>query len=206
MDSLKRLFAKLFDNQKAALPDIPFVHEAIDLKSYPVSDMLHWITTDAYHLLIEVVATGYRDRLITGKSVSKSVAILDSSHSNGWLLQCSNLPYNHLDYQHFAYYLHTQVKKEGYTVNLAEKRSQRRGDAIESITKYYLKPSLRNLISSETKHGKPVAKQLFGNITIEYVLIDDQPSTFKFMANAYADSKYAEPYDFGDLIDKILDS
>lgn len=63
--------------------------------------------------------------------------------------------------------------------------------------KYYLKPKP---ISS------PKHRQQFGNIHIEFKLIDNLPSLFKIQANYYSGFNYKEPLPFDDLINTLFTS
>lgn len=193
-------FKNFFNNQVVKKADVPFLHEAIDVKKYPLTELLEWQSTDKWDEFILLIQKAYSDRLITGKSVTNTISILNSSHANGWLMHCTKNSFSDIDYRHLAYLLYSKVKKKGYTLNLSEVKSQERSPNIETITKYYLKPSLRNRFISEDN----LAGQLYGNITISYKVINGNPYEFKFEAHAYQDSKYTEPLDFSDLLDSIL--
>ncbi len=193
-------FKKLFSNQQVKKASLPFLHEAIDVKNYPLSDLLLWQKEGKWAAFIQIVQKAHSDRLITGKSITGSTSIMNSTHANGWMLHCVNHAFSDLDYNHFAYLLYTKVKRLGYTLNLGEVRSQERSPNIETITKYYLKPSLRNRFISDDN----LAAQLYGNITITYKIINGRPFEFKFEAHAYQDSKYSKPLEFSVLLDEVL--
>ncbi len=193
-------FKNFFKNQSEKKADLPFLHEAIDVKNYPLQDLLYWQKSGMWDELIMIVQRAHSDRLITGKSITKTISIMNSSHANGWLLHCNRNNFSDTDYKHFAYLLYRKVKSLGYTLNLGEVRSQERSPNIETITKYYLKPSLRNRFMTDDN----LAGQLYGNITISYKVINGDPFEFKFEAHAYQDSKYTSPLDFSDLLDAVL--
>ena len=193
-------FKNFFKDQSVKKADIPFLHEAIDVKSYPLIELLEWQNSGKWDEVTSMIQKAYSDRLITGKSQSGNVSILNSSHANGWLIHCANATLSDIDYKHLAYLLYSKVKMKGYTLNLSEVKSQERSPNIETITKYYLKPSLRNRFINDDN----LAGQLYGNITISYKVINGKPFEFKFEAHAYRDSKYTEPLDFSDLLDSVL--
>jgi len=66
---------------------------------------------------------------------------------------------------------------------------------LETIEKAYLKP----MITTEN----PI-NQRFGNILIESVLVDNQPSYLKLNASVYSDRLYSAPLPFDSLIQKII--
>ena len=194
-------FKNLFNSQSKRKANIPFLHEAIDVKNYPLADLLLWQKEEKWMALTGLISKAFSDRLITGKSVTESVSIMSSTHANGWMIHCLKHDFTDIDYKHGAYLLYYKVKQLGYTLNLAEVRSQERMPNIETITRYYLKPSLRNRFISEDD----VAGQLYGNVTISYKVINGNPFEFKFEAHAYQDSKYSKPLDFSGLLDSILE-
>lgn len=203
MGRLSEFIKQLFKQEEKARAEIPFLHEAIDIKSYPVSEMLRWQSSGQWDAVVQLVTKAYNNRLITGRPSTNPVALMSTSHSNGWLVKSRSLPqYTDRDYKHLAHYLYLQVAKQNYTLNLSEIRSRKKGTRIETITKYYLKPSLKSRFDHDGDPNK--ANQLYGNVTIEYKIIDGSPAEFKFMANAYQDHKFRPPYDFSELIDKVL--
>lgn len=183
---------------------IPFLHEAIDLKSFPTDQVESWISKGGYQEFADLIMEAYRNVLILGKqnSNSKTTTLLDSSHSNGWFLHCDQLDYFDSHYKFLAYELSQRLKDHGYTVQLAEMKSMEKSGGIEMITHYYLKPSLRNRFVQDGN----LANQLFGNISIEYKVINDSPKSFKFLAKAYKDSKFLPPNDFSDLNELLFGS
>jgi hypothetical protein len=67
---------------------------------------------------------------------------------------------------------------------------------IESKEKHYLKPIVID------RDGR--MDQRFGNITIELIKIDKNPSFLRFMAHAYNDRNYHPPENFEILIEKLF--
>lgn len=70
-----------------------------------------------------------------------------------------------------------------------------KGTFIETIEKAYLKPM--------NNHENPI-NQRFGNILIEAVAVDHQPSYLKLNAAVYSDRLYSAPLPFDTLIQQII--
>ena len=68
---------------------------------------------------------------------------------------------------------------------------------LETVQKHYLKPDF-------TQNTGPKAHQLFGNILVELVSIDDNLSHLKLLATVYSDSKYHEPLPFDQYLGEIF--
>lgn len=177
-----------------------FLHEAVDLKSYPMSDFLAWHSEKGHLDFTSEIRTAYNDYLITESSTHPKVDILVSPSSNGWIIRCQKLQAAPSSYKHFMFLLQQRLKKAKYIVNLSDIKSQQRGNSIETVYRYYLKPSIRQLMpSSKSKR----ASQIFGNITIELISRDGEPYLLKFLANNYTDQHYHEAEEFSDLMDIV---
>lgn len=199
MGRLSEFLQNLFNKENNKQAQIPFLHEAIDIKSYPIEAYLEWHKLGRWQEFSESIQNVYRDKLITGKSSNGKLSTMQSQYSSGFIIHCAKHKYSDTDYKHLAYHLQSKTKKIGYTLNLAEVKSQKKGNKIETITKYYLKPSLK--VRFDNQYDKNKANQLYGNITIQYTTIDSNPFEFKLMAKAYQDSKFFPPLDFDGLID-----
>lgn len=197
MGDLSNFFKSFFDSRRPRKSNIPFLHETIDLNSFPSAEVERWKSEGGFDAFAELLNSAYRSYYIIGKDQinSQAVTILDTSHSNGWFLQCNKLTYLDSEYKYFANSLSVTLKGLGYIIQLAESKSLAAKEGIEMITHYYLKPSFRNRMSSSQR----MTSQLFGNISIEYIAINGIPKSFKFLAKSYNDSSYMAPLDFSDL-------
>lgn len=68
---------------------------------------------------------------------------------------------------------------------------------LETVQKHYLKPNY-------TQNTGSKAHQLYGNILVEHILIDDKPSALKILATTYSDSKYYDPLPFEQYLEEIF--
>ena len=197
MGDLSNFLRSFFDSKKPVKSNVPFLHETIDLKSFPTEESERWKSEGGFNEFSELMNKAYRDYYFSGdkQTGSQSVTILDTSHSNGWFLKCYKLTFLDIGYKYFANALSIKLKDHGYIIQLAESKSTSTAEGIEMTTHYYLKPSLRNRLSSNQK----LANQLFGNISIEYKAINGEPNSFKFLAKSYNDSSYMAPLEFSDL-------
>jgi len=190
--------------KKEALKAGPaFIHEAIDLKSYPMEDFLRWHGDLAHQAFAKVIRTAYNDYLITGTSTHPTVDILISTSSNGWIFRCNQENRNNQEYRHFMYLLYQRLKEEKYIMNLSDMKSQQKAESIEATYRYYLKPSIRNRFAVSAEGKK--TDQIFGNITMEFITRDGLPHLLKFLANSYSDQNYVDARPFSDLMDIICE-
>jgi hypothetical protein len=88
-----------------------------------------------------------------------------------------------------------KVQNLGYKTSVRDLMVTGKKTYIESKEKYYLK--------NRPSNTKPI-DQKYGNIIIEWVAIDDQPSFIRLMAQAYNDRLYKSPENFDDLAKYLL--
>jgi len=203
MGDIFGFFKQFFDGRKPDENRIPFLHEPIDLKSFPIDEAEVWLSNGGFGAFSDLISSSYQDYYINDKRQNSSelVSFLDSSHSNGWFLKCRQLKFEDIDFKYLAYVLSMKLKNHSYVIQIAELKSIAKSKGVELTTHYYLKPSIKNRFNI----GQDQANQLFGNISIEYRTINGTPESFKFLAKSYMDSKFSPPLDFSDLNQILFD-
>jgi len=98
----------------------------------------------------------------------------------------------------FFDYLKDQVKNIAYQLNNSSRKIYDKPSYVETKEKYYLKPPLKAIEDNE------LFDQLYGNISIEYILIDEKPSYIKLVASIYSDRLYTKALPFEDLAKKLF--
>lgn len=84
----------------------------------------------------------------------------------------------------------------GYRLANTDRQIREKEQFVETIEKHYLKPPL----SKNTAQ----AEQRFGNVLLEYVLVDQQPSYLKVMVTIYSDRLFTEAQPFDDLLEHLF--
>jgi len=201
MSKLWDILTGRMKQQDATVPARPFIHEAIDVKNYPLSELDYWRSnTSMPSDTSEIIHTAYQYHTTTGADKNNQVSILSSPSSNGWVMFCQQQDFNKKDYLHYIHMLYLRLKDIGYILNLADEQSKQKPNWLEHNYRYYMKPSLR--LMNITKNKK--ANQLYGNISMELISRNGKPYVLKFLANTYSDQHYAKPGDFGELLDHLL--
>ncbi len=188
---------QLFRNQERVKAEPPFLHENINLDSFPYSDYHIWLKGNIHQLLKSRLQQAYFSFITSGDPLDAAFEFYDTPQSNGFaIFQRKNYTLSDWDFRFFQHYIADVLQKENYVINLTDVRSQSKSSWIEKVFRYYLKPSyrLRSLTPSE---------QLYGNISIEYIKRNDHPYMFRLLANVYQDQNFGEVQSFGDLMKKI---
>lgn len=127
----------------------------------------------------------------SGIQSSPNVHVFATKMSNGFALSYSN-EFDRQEFQFLFDLLAEKARALGYRLVNSDVQIGEKGDVIETREKHYLKPP-------QTRGVKKIDQQ-FGNILVEYVMVNDQPSYIKLLANIYSDRLYKEPDDHQDLI------
>ncbi|WP_051049925.1 hypothetical protein [Nafulsella turpanensis] len=93
-------------------------------------------------------------------------------------------------------YLRDQVLQLDYRLQNTDRHIRDRGTYVQTTEKHYLKPN-------SPLHQK-LNNQRYGNILLEHVLIDQQPSYLKLLVNVYSDHLFTEALSFDDLLSKLF--
>ncbi|WP_147383247.1 hypothetical protein [Pontibacter oryzae] len=94
--------------------------------------------------------------------------------------------------------LKDRVQNLGYTLHSCDKLEVRHERYTEQIEKHLLTPPASDL------PGSSLCNQMYGNVLLDYVLINKQPGFIKFIANTYQDSYFSPPLTFDELLKKVL--
>ena len=120
--------------------------------------------------------------------------LLESTYSNGFAISYED-KYGKSSYRFLLDYLADQVKKLDYRLVMSRRTLQDKNGVVESKEMHYLKP--------KTGFVEPI-DQKYGNVQIEYIEENDQPTRVKLIVNSYPDRKYKTAKSFEDLAHQIL--
>ena len=191
MDILNFL-KNLFQQQEQA--NVPVLHEQIvrtDLEKHTYES---WKLDDAKDELIDFL----QKALEPGSMYADAILVLNTPKSRGFMLHFTTDFYAKTDFQHLFDYLQERVRGLGYIPYMSDVKSYARKDFVEKLERHYLKPRF----SFDEEAG--ISNQLYGNITIEHLLYNEQPQHIKFLCNPYTDRKWSEALPFAQLITNLL--
>ena len=134
----------------------------------------------------------------TNISSELEVHLLNTAYANGFAVSyVPRVPAK--EFQHLFEYFKDQVSSMGYRVVNADRRIKDKVTYVETIEKYYLKPPLHQ---GDIKAGS--IDQLYGNVVVEHVLINNRPSYIKVQASIYSDRLYQDALHFDDFADRLF--
>lgn len=173
------------------------VHEVLKRPERDQSAYHVWRSQPECEALVREVAQAYYYKK-TNIGSELNVHLLNTVYANGFAV--SYAP--HLEakeFQHLFEYFKDQVIAMNYRVVNADRRIKDKVTYVETTERYYLKPPLHK---GEIVQGS--INQLYGNVAVEYVLIDDRPSYIKVQASIYSDRLYQDAMHFDDFAEKLF--
>lgn len=102
-----------------------------------------------------------------------------------------------VEFDYYLEYLKMKTEGLGYKLYTAERDIKDKSTFVETVERYYFKPPL-----GSEKDG--YFDQLYGNIMIENVFADQQPSYTKLLSTIYSDRKFAQPGSFDEFFELLF--
>ena len=186
-DIYNRLFGK------PATPTKVFVNEIIKRSQSFLDQFQAWRASDVCEEFLNDLWQSYFWRK-KGVDKDPQMVLLESAYSNGFAISYEE-KYGRSNFHYLFDHLADQVKKLDYRLVLSRHTMQEKGDIVEMKEMHYLKPK-RGFV-------EPI-DQKYGNVQIEYIEENDEPTRIKLIANSYPDRKYREAQDFEELAQYIF--
>lgn len=172
------------------------IHEILERTGRESESFQSWLVTDKKTELLTEIYNAYHLKK-KGIVTKLNVHLLETKYANGFAVTYDS-EISADDFRNLFDYLKEMTLGFEYRLAQNDRRIIDRESFEEVIEKWYLKP--QGLEQEEKK-----TNQLYGNILIEYVMIDRKPSYIKLMANVYQDRLYSEALPFEEFIEKLFD-
>jgi len=186
------IYNRLF-GQTGATSTKVLVNEIIK-RSQSFLDQFHaWKSSDICEELLNDLWQSYSWRK-QGLDKDPQVLLLESTYSNGFAVDYES-KYGKNSLRFLFDYFADEIRKLDYRLVVSRHTMKERGDVVEMKEMHYLKPK-RTWV-------EPI-DQKYGNVKIEYIEENDQPTRIKLLANSYPDRKYREAESFEDLVEFIF--
>ena len=187
-----QLYGRLFQKQSN---DAPVVFEPLTRSDKFLKNYEEWKSSGKGDKLKATILRSYQLKT-AGLSNNPEVHILNGTSANGIALTFDS-SLNRLDLPFLMEYLKDFILLENYRLVNADRHIKVKSDQVETVEKYYLKPIILS--------SKPY-NQLYGNLLIEFVNINNRPSYIKWLASCYHDSNYQPAIPFTELFEKLTNT
>lgn len=173
-------------------PAIPFQREALQRSSEVLQAYAIWRSGGAWKQMQQILW----DAFYEGDLNEPHFESIEAGLSTGFRILWHSSRFDEDTMLFLADALRDEVLELGYRLYMSDERQFLRDDYVETIERHYLKPAV------ELQGGK--VDQLFGNITIEYRLIDRQPYDLKLIVQYYHDHQFNAHLPYPQLLKAIL--
>lgn len=191
-------FKNLFQKQEKA--NSPVLHELIVRTDTEKHGYEAWKLNDHKDYVVGYLSKQFDNFWSGQQSPSDLLLILNTPKSMGFIYIYKAAQSDFTQFKYLFDYLKEKVKQLNYKVYVSDVKNFVRQNYVETIERHYLKPRFK---FPDAGAGESV-NQLYGNITVELLLHNDQPQHIKFVCQPYSDYKYSTALPFKDLTVAIL--
>ncbi|WP_242928314.1 hypothetical protein [Pontibacter vulgaris] len=94
--------------------------------------------------------------------------------------------------------LKERVQQQSYRLHSADQHLVRHKRYTELSERYLLTPPASDV------PGTALCNQLYGNVQLDYIKVNNHPGYIRFTTNPYTDSYFSKPLPFDHLLEKVL--
>ena len=194
MHFFEQIVQKLFPSSPNDGTPVSILQEVLERSPQEKKNYEAWLQDKKYTALIQDIAQAYyyKKTQITG---SIQVHLFQDQSAKG-LAVSYHAHFGKKNFQHLFDYWKDQVLGLGYQLKSKTHQITDHHQYIESKQRYFLKPPRR------LEQGK--YPQLYGNVLLEHISIDDKPSYIKVLVATYTDRLFTPALDFEDFMENIF--
>ncbi|SNS04796.1 hypothetical protein SAMN06295967_102239 [Belliella buryatensis] len=163
-----------------------------------IADVTAWAQSTEGKNLLNLVKKNYHFKT-SGMNASPEVHILKSPYANGFAVSFER-PFDEKSFSKVFFAFGQRMLDLGYQKISLDRKFEEINEAVKMTEKQYFKPPLSNADFNEK------IDQLFGNVSIEKISVNDKPSYLKVLVTVYSDSLYKDATPFEDFIDDLFEN
>ena len=194
-DFFDDLLKKIFPNREG---DPPLsIKENFSLKEKDFQDLEEWNKSEESKALLALVYKNYHYKRAQINDTPE-VHVFSSVYANGFALSFGP-PLDSNSFSLLFLGLSRRIIALGYEQVSLDRKLEEVNEQVKETEKFYFKPPLQLPKEDE------LISQLYGNISLEKIRINQQPSYFKLLASVYSDRLYYDAQPFDDLMDRLFE-
>jgi hypothetical protein len=190
-DLLKKIFPSSTSNQALS------VKENFSVKEKDLQDLETWNESEASKTLYDLVYRNYHYKRAQINE-SPEVHLFSSVYANGFALSYGP-PLDPNSFSLLFLGLSRRIIALGYEQVSLDRKLEEVNEQVKETEKFYFKPPLQLPQEGE------LISQLYGNISLEKIRINQQASYFKLLASVYSDRLYYDAKPFDELMDRLFE-
>ena len=173
------------------------VKENFSLKEKELEDLTAWMETAEAIELFALVFRNYHYKRAQIKELPE-LHVFSSDYANGFAVSYDT-PLTSQTFSLLFLGLSRRILALGYEQVSLDRKLEEVNDRVKSTEKFYFKPPLQLPVEGD------LISQLYGNIALEKITIDNEPSYIKLLATVYSDRLYHNAKPFDELMDRLFD-
>jgi hypothetical protein len=192
MKFIEDLLDKLFSGKS----NHAIIRENFSITEEEEKEVAFWMLTEEGAGIFKMIYDNYH---LKQANIVKSpeIHIFHSSYANGFAITFGE-PLTAENFPKLFFGLGQRMLNLGYRKVSLERKTDLINDQVRTTEKFYLKPP----VSADDLTAK--INQLYGNISIEKIYLDNKPNYLKVLVTLYSDRQYHDAKPFDQLMDKLF--
>lgn len=157
-----------------------------------------WMTSLEYKELLGLVSKNYYFKK-SNINAQPEIHLLNSPYANGFAVSF-DAPLTEETFTKLFFAFGKKILELGYRQVSLDRKFEEINEQVRCTEKQYFKPPL----SSADLHQK--IDQLYGNVSVEKITIDNKPSYLKVLVTVYSDHLYLKARPFEGFVDHLLET
>lgn len=190
---LEDLFGKVFKGSDK----VPVNHkENFTIKDQDWKELKNWEETEEANDLMALIFKNIHLKK-AGIAGKPQTHLFESRYANGFAITYDE-PLDSKSFSNLFLAFSQRVIDLGYKQISLDRKLEEINQQVKVTEKFYFKPPLQKPTENE------LISQLYGNISLEKITIDNQPSYLKFLATVYSDRLFQNAKPFDQLLDRLF--
>lgn len=187
------ILGKLFPNKKTPVKHKQNFTQSQEATAYTSA----WKESPEGKFLIDLVQKNYHFKT-SGMNARPAVHILKTPYANGFAVTFEK-PFDSKNFSQLFFAFGQRMLDLGYQKISLDRKIEEINEDVKTTEKQYFKPPLSNVDFSQK------IDQLYGNVSIEKISVNDSPSFIKVLVTIYSDHLYLKARPFEQFIDDLFE-
>lgn len=157
-----------------------------------------WMSSPEGKNTMALIAKNYHFKT-SGMNSHPEVHVLKSPYANGFAVSFEE-PLTEKTFSNLFFAFGRRIVDLGYSRVSLDRKIEDINEKVRTTEKQYFKPPLSNADFTQK------IDQLYGNVSVEKVSINDKSSYLKVLVTVYSDHLYKDASSFDEFIDNIFES
>lgn len=172
--------------------------ENIAYKEQEKEEARKWMDSDEGKAVFVQISKSYHFKTIQIEE-RPQIHVLDSKYARGFAITYDD-PLDEQTFSLLFLAFAERVLALGYRQVSLDRKMEEINEQVKITDKFYFKPPVKALAANG------LLSQLYGNIAIEKVSINNQPKYLKVLATFYSDRLYQVPKPFDQFLDHLFEA